>query len=315
MRLTGDQIIQRFLLAKRGQLVSQKTLSAYEWALAYLPDDVFKSHDQIPAIYAEYARCDGKCIHPGKPRACPGTLAVESVRDIDRMFRAFYAWTSTQDLGANVMTRVAKPKQEDRYPRVFTDRELEQICRACERLRDQAVIAVALGAGLRIGELWKVRWSDFQAPDQLRVWGKGKKHRDVYLDLVSPLPFKPAMPLGALLSRLRAETNGNPTLWAGKKGPLTYDGCMQVFQRVVDRAGVEGPRVGPHTFRHTFATLYLRAGGSIWALQKQMGHEDIETTMLYARMVGKWIQDDVQKTRMFTVIKPDGTEKVVEVAG
>ena len=317
MKLSRDRIIQRFLLAKRGQLLSPKTLSAYGWALEYLPDELFKHHDQIPAIYAEYARCEGRCIHPDKSRdgECPGRLGLESVRDLDRMFRTFYTWVEAEGLGRNVMGRVARPKREIRYPRVFTDTEIEAICHACATLRDQALIALALGAGLRIGEMWQVKWADFQQPDQLRVWGKGKKHRDVYLDLTSPLPFKVRTPLGALLNRLRAEANGGATLWPTAEGSLTYDGAMQVFRRVVDRAGIEGPRIGPHTFRHTFATLYLRAGGSLWALQRQLGHEDIETTMLYPRMVGRDVQDDVRKTRMFTVIRPDGSEKVVEVAG
>jgi integrase/recombinase XerD len=47
--------------------------------------------------------------------------------------------------------------------------------------------------------------------------------------------------------------------------------------------GVEGVRVSPHTFRHTFAQLSLKNGIDLYSLQKMLGHEDIKITQVYLR--------------------------------
>ena len=299
MSMERDEIIRRFIDDKRAELLSPKTISSYVWALGYLPAPVFCSPDRIKLVYREGA----------------GTLATESLRDIDRVFRTFYRWAEAHDMGGNPMPSVRKPRAEHVLARIFSDSEIVSICAACGALRDQAMIGLALGAGLRIAEIASASWRDFEPAGQVKVLGKGRKDRIVYFDLESALPFRPSRTLGQLFSQLRHETGGHDSPWQGGKGSLTYDGCMQVFRRVVERAGIKGKRIGPHTFRHTYAVLYLRAGGSLWSLQKLLGHEDIATTMIYAEMSGRFVQEDVRKTRMFTVIRPDGSERAVEVAG
>lgn len=51
-----------------------------------------------------------------------------------------------------------------------------------------------------------------------------------------------------------------------------------------DNAGLKPPKLGPHVLRHTFATMYIIAGGDVYSLQQILGHSKVETTMLYVSM-------------------------------
>ena len=71
--------------------------------------------------------------------------------------------------------------------------------------------------------------------------------------------------------------------WRGR--PLTTFGVHEMLASRAKKAGVKS-RVNPHTFRHTFATNYLRMGGDASSLQRILGHSDISTTIRnYAHLV------------------------------
>ena len=77
----------------------------------------------------------------------------------------------------------------------------------------------------------------------------------------------------------------------GQRGPLTKVGVREAYKRIFARAGVTR-KMGSHTLRHTFATLYLRSGGGVRHLQEILGHSRIETTMIYVHLAGRDIQAD-----------------------
>ena len=81
--------------------------------------------------------------------------------------------------------------------------------------------------------------------------------------------------------------------WIGKQGkPLTHYGVKEVFLRLFEKAGIGGKKAGPYAIRHTFATWYLRNGGGVRQLQEILGHQSIETTMIYVHLAGLDIQAD-----------------------
>ena len=81
-------------------------------------------------------------------------------------------------------------------------------------------------------------------------------------------------------------------IWIGQRGPLTTYGIKQVYRRLFLRAGIGGPKLGAHTLRHTFATMYLRTGGGTRQLQDILGHNKIETTMIYVHLAGNDVAED-----------------------
>ncbi|WP_422411883.1 MULTISPECIES: tyrosine-type recombinase/integrase [unclassified Endozoicomonas] len=67
---------------------------------------------------------------------------------------------------------------------------------------------------------------------------------------------------------------------------------LGAFRRALKRSGIELPRgQASHVLRHTFASHFMMNGGNILVLQKILGHEDIATTMRYAKFDPDHLQD------------------------
>jgi site-specific recombinase XerD len=64
---------------------------------------------------------------------------------------------------------------------------------------------------------------------------------------------------------------------------LTINGVEQLLQQIKEEAGIEGVRVSAHTFRHTFARMFLERGGEVYKLSRLMGHTDVKTTEKYLK--------------------------------
>ncbi|HIF9256549.1 TPA: tyrosine-type recombinase/integrase [Photobacterium damselae] len=78
---------------------------------------------------------------------------------------------------------------------------------------------------------------------------------------------------------------------------VNYESCRQVWDRYVRPAfgWVVGDNYSIHILRHTFASLALQQGVSLEELQKWLGHENISTTLRYAKMTGEHLQKSVSK--------------------
>jgi site-specific recombinase XerD len=118
-----------------------------------------------------------------------------------------------------------------------------------------------------------------QGKSHIKVLGKGKREREVG---VSP-------PVAKLVWKyLRVHRHpvrpDEQHLFLGRHGkPLGKRGVEDMLTRIRDAAGIEDVRCSPHTFRHTFSTMYLEQGGAIQKLSRELGHGKINVTEHYIR--------------------------------
>lgn len=145
--------------------------------------------------------------------------------------------------------------------------------------RDQALLLLLYGAGLRIGEALALDRgclpADVRALRILRVRGKGDKER-----LVPVLPAV-AEALAAYLAALPAALAADQPLFQGVRGRRLQPAVVQKRVREL-RVALGLPETAtPHALRHSFATHLLSAGADLRAIQELLGHASLSTTQGY----------------------------------
>jgi integrase/recombinase XerD len=147
--------------------------------------------------------------------------------------------------------------------------------------RDLAIVGLMLMQGLRSAEVMALNRDDvLLSESQLRVRGKGSKLRFL------PLAPETTQLIDHYL-RLERPDPCSAALFVVLKGPargtrITPAGLRSLFRYHRRATGIQ--LANPHRFRHTFASDMVRAGISLPALMKLMGHADIQTTMHYVQV-------------------------------
>jgi integrase/recombinase XerD len=176
------------------------------------------------------------------------------------------------------IARGLRLKEDSRIVAPLTFEEVAKFWGTFRTYRDLGLLGLMLLDGLRSCEVLALQLADVQLSEgQMRVQGKGNKQRLV------PLPAEISEVLWNYL-RLERPTTNSPALFVSLKGrqrgqPMTAAGLRSLFRhhRVVSQVR----HANPHRARHTFGTDMVRAGMSLPALQRLMGHSQIATTMLY----------------------------------
>jgi len=205
------------------------------------------------------------------------------------VLRRYFGWLSRRGvIERDPSAGLSAPRGEARLPRVLrTDEVIDLLERPgvraqshgpARRCRDDAVLELLYGSGLRVSELCTLRHRDLDLDRRrVTVWGKGAKQRTV------PLSEPAVAALSAWLSTHR------PT-W-----PDAGDAPELVFRNL--RGHRLGPRdvrrlldsrsatpTHPHALRHTFATHLLDGGADLRAVQELLGHADLGTTQIYTHV-------------------------------
>lgn len=200
-----------------------------------------------------------------------------------RSLRALFGWLVDEDeLDRSPFAGMQQPSVPDVPPPVLTVEQITALLDACKgkgftERRDTAMISLFVDTGVRLGEMVGMGVDDVDHARRV-VWvtGKGDRTRAV------PTGDRTMVALDRYLRARRAHPNaGRPDLWLGRKGPITDSGVAQILKRRSAQAGIE--RVNPHAFRHSFAHLYLSAGGNEGDLQMLAGWSSDAMVRRYAR--------------------------------
>ena len=172
-----------------------------------------------------------------------------------------------------------KPSKRQLVP--LSVEEVARFWSSFRTARDLALVGVMLMQGLRSAEALGLNKEDVLLADaQLRVRGKGNKLR--------LLPLAPeTLQLLDHYQRFERPQVESTALFVCLKGPargtrMTLEGLRSLFRYHRKRTGIR--LANPHRFRHTFASDMVRAGISLPALMRLMGHAYIQTTMQYVHV-------------------------------
>ena len=147
---------------------------------------------------------------------------------------------------------------------------------AWRRRRDDAVLEVLYGSGVRVGELCGLDVDSLDlAAGAITVWGKGGKERRV------PLSVPAVDALRAWLPARRdvVGVKSGPALFGNERGVRL---TPRDVRRIIDRRSQRPTH--PHALRHSFATHLLDGGADLRVVQDLLGHSDVATTQRYTHV-------------------------------
>ena len=195
--------------------------------------------------------------------------------------RRYFRWAArTGRIAADPSSSLSAPRGEGRLPRVLRQDELGTLLDAPRgaaladdpsiRARDDAVLELLYGSGLRVGELCSLDPADVDLERaRVTVWGKGSKQR------VLPL----SEPAVEALRRWLALRSADGPLFPNRRGHRI---TPRDVRRVLDHRAASPTH--PHALRHTFATHLLDGGADLRAVQELLGHADLATTQRYTHV-------------------------------
>lgn len=191
--------------------------------------------------------------------------------------------------------KLAKAKREKRLPSILSREEVKKIFSHVNTFHNYAYLQTVYSCGLRLQEGLFLQVSDIDGKrNMIHVHrGKGARHRYV------PLPRATYNLLQKYWLTHRNKELIFPAVGRGNnkgpvsKIPMSIEGVQGAFRRAKFEAGIQ-KRASIHTLRHSYATHLLEAGVNLRVIQKNLGHSNIETTMIYLHLTNKGMEDAYQ---------------------
>lgn len=260
-------LVELFLSAKRVEGCSEKSLKYYKATIDTMLDEL---QIDVKHIVTEDIR---SYLTEYQERKGSSKVTIDNIR---RILASFFSWLEDEDyILKSPVRRIHKVKAASNIKETYSDEALELMRDNCTELRDLAMIDMLASTGMRVGEMVLLNRSDIDFNErECIVFGKGSKERIVYFDARTKIHLQ---------NYLESRTDGNPALFVSLKAPherLQIGGIEVRLREFGRQLGL--PKVHPHKFRRTLATMAIDKGMPIEQLQQLLGHKKIDTTMQYA---------------------------------
>ncbi|WP_139925588.1 tyrosine-type recombinase/integrase [Hymenobacter sp. DG01] len=205
--------------------------------------------------------------------------------------RSYYKYLlRTGVIQKNPMLRITAPKAAKKLPDFVAEDSLNGLLNSFEfpdtfaGARDQLVLELLYGTGIRLSELIGIRTDELSLPGKtVRVTGKGNKQRVV--------PLNPTLLL--VLSRyietkqreFGPESNARPVLLVTDKGEPLYEKFVyRTVKHYLSQITTASGQQHPHVLRHSFATHLLGKGADLNAIKELLGHASLAATQVYTHL-------------------------------
>lgn len=264
---SNSKLLEVFISAKRVEGCSEKSLGYYRAAIEKMIAGINKP---IKEIITDDLRIYLTDYQEKK------NLSRMTIDNMRRIFSSFFSWLEDEDyILKSPVRRIHKIKSATVVKETYTDESLEIMRDNCKSLRDLALIDILASTGMRIGELVLLNKEDINFNErECIVFGKGNKERIVYFDARTKIHLK---------NYLDSRKDKNNALFVSLKEPynrITIGGIETRLRKLGRELNI--PKVHPHKFRRTLATVAIDKGMPIEQLQRLLGHQRIDTTLQYA---------------------------------
>jgi len=178
----------------------------------------------------------------------------------------------------DLVVKIPNPRVQKFDTEIFTPSEMKVLFASCRDMRQVIIIKLLYDCGLRIGELVRLRASDFDKTNLTITIrnSKGNKTRVVFYGIHLQDD------LNRYAKSIGFSDNALIQSYKAPHQPLSLSGIQHIVKEIIRRSGIK-KRASSHTLRHTFAVHYLNSGGTIFALQLLLGHAHLSTTLAYLK--------------------------------
>jgi integrase/recombinase XerC len=230
-------------------------------------------------------------------------LSKTSVARALAALRSLYKWLAQEgEVEQNPAALVATPRLPKKLPRVPTIEEVNTVldsampeCSAFTE-RDQAILELLYGCGIRNSELIGINVDDIRWSNELvLVRGKGRKERFVPFGDSAKSAVQAYLPARQRVLGETKRTTERALLINLRGSRLTTRSVGRIVKQIAVARGLS-PDVHPHTLRHAFGTHMLEEGADLRAIQEMLGHERLSTTQRYTQLTVKHVMEVYDRT-------------------
>jgi len=200
---------------------------------------------------------------------------------------------------SNPTDLIETPKLGRKLPDVLSIEEIELLIDHLDLQhpqghRNRAILETLYGSGLRVSELIKLNLSNlFFKESLIRVTGKGNKQRLVPMGIIAKKYLN--IYIEEVRTNQKIQTEFKDVLFLNRNGKgLTRQMIFTLIRTLAIKAGIK-KKIGPHTFRHSFATHLLENEADLRSIQILMGHESITTTEMYTHLDTHHLRSVIEK--------------------
>ena len=277
--LATIKLYVRYLRLERN--LSPNTIEAYRNDLAHLEAFMMRNDLKLENVTLEQLHTFAASLHEY------GITPRSQARVLSGV-RSFFRFLVLDGVVESDPTELLEwPSLPEHLPVVLTLEEIDRIedsidLSKAEGARNRAIIEVLFSCGLRVSELVNMKLSDLYLEDRvLLVRGKGNKERLV------PVSNKAIADLNRWFfdrNLMKIKPGEDDYVFLNRRGAhLTRTMILIMVKRQAEEAGIK-KTISPHTFRHSFATALLQGGADLRSIQAMLGHEKIDTTLVYTHI-------------------------------
>lgn len=262
-----------YMVAKKIEGMSPESMKTYNFYLTDFFEHINRPFEQVTTndirIY----------LYETQKRTGISNRTLDGKRLV---INTFMDWCWKEGYIPNNPCASIKPIKFEEKPREpLSNMELEIVRDACENYRDKAMIELFYSTGCRLSEMVNLKISDIDfTSKEVHLFGKGSKHRTSYLNAKAEYMLKKYFELE------RPKDSISDSVFVIFRKPYNEMHKGSIYARVKaiqKRSGIERS-LFPHLLRHTMATDALNRGMNVAEVKEILGHEKLDTTMIYAKI-------------------------------
>ncbi|WP_404356445.1 tyrosine-type recombinase/integrase [Cytobacillus firmus] len=266
----NQEVIGEYLLNLKLENCTERTILAYRWNL----ERFFRDKEE-----AYYALSSEKIL--ASLQKYGAHVKETTYLKALEVLSAFYKFCVKESLmERNPIKKRWFPRVPKPVPKYLGKNDIAKLRQGVEKfsIRNQVLVEFMLTSGCRVGEVHLLNYEDVDLENRTaQVNGKGHKIRYVHFT------EKCAILMNRYLDQGRPSTS-SPALFVNFQGERLGIGMMyKIIRGIGEKAGIS-TRLHPHRLRHTFATELLAKGAELSFIKEELGHSDLGTTQVYARL-------------------------------